>query len=77
MLEVRSDSQKPTERQIDFIRRPSVEAGSRYKQVSAAYAAAVHSVLTGEKTAPAAAAELEKQLIQITGFRPGPPKPGQ
>jgi trehalose/maltose transport system substrate-binding protein len=76
MLEVRSDSQKPTERQIDFIRRPSVEAGSRYKQVSAAYAAAVHSVLTGEKTAPEAAAELEKQLIQITGFRPGPPKTG-
>jgi len=77
MLEVRSDSQKPTEHQIDFIRRPSVEAGAGYKQVSAAYAAAVHSVLTGEKTAPAAAAELEKQLIQITGFRPGPPKPGQ
>jgi trehalose/maltose transport system substrate-binding protein len=54
--------------------RPSVEAGALYKQVSAAYVAAVHSVLTGEKDAKRAAVELEKQLIQITGFRTGAPK---
>jgi len=34
----------------------------------------VHSVLTGQKEAPEAAAELEKQLIEITGFSAGPPK---
>jgi len=77
VLDVRGDSQKPTQHQIDFVRRPSLEAGVQYRQVSAAYAAAVHSVLTGQKRAPEAAAELEKQLIQITGFRTGPPKTGK
>jgi len=74
VLDVRGDSQKPTQHRIDFVRRPSIEAGVRYEQVSAAYAAAVHSVLIGQKSAPEAAAELEKQLVQITGFRTGPPK---
>jgi trehalose/maltose transport system substrate-binding protein len=68
------DSQKPVQHGIDLVSRPSVEAGVRYKQVSAAYAEAVHAVLTGQKPAPEAAADLEKQLIQITGFRTGPPK---
>ena len=54
--------------------RPSTETGSAYKAVSQAYSDAVHSVLTGEKSAPDAAAELEKQLTEITGFRPGPPR---
>ncbi len=36
--------------------------------------AAVHSVLTGQSGAPQAAAQLERQLIQLTGFRAGPPK---
>jgi trehalose/maltose transport system substrate-binding protein len=54
--------------------RPSVETGSLYKQVSEGYISAVHSVLTGEKDAREAAVELEKQLIQITGFRTGAPK---
>ena len=45
-------------------------------QVSAAYAAAVLSVLTGQG-ASEAAAEFEKQLIPITGFRIGPPKASQ
>ena len=68
------DSQKPAQRGIPLVVRPSVEAGAQYAQVSAAYAAAVHAVLTGEKRAPEAAAGLEKQLTQITGFRTGPPK---
>jgi trehalose/maltose transport system substrate-binding protein len=50
------------------VSRPSNETGAKYEQVSAAYIRAVHAVLTGEKAAPAAAAELEKELIQITGF---------
>ena len=52
-----------------IISRPSSVTGRAYEQVSAAYVAAVHSVLTGKETAPAAAAALEKQLIRITGFR--------
>jgi trehalose/maltose transport system substrate-binding protein len=53
--------------------RPSVETGALYKQVSAAYMSAVHSVLSGKKRAKEAAAELEQQLIQLTGFRAVPP----
>ena len=68
------DSQKPTQPGIDLVIRPSLEAGVQYKQVSAAYAAAVHAVLTGQKEAPEAAAELEEQLVQITGLRTGPPR---
>jgi trehalose/maltose transport system substrate-binding protein len=52
-----------------IISRPSSVTGRAYEQVSAAYVAEVHSVLTGKETAPAAAAALEKQLIRITGFR--------
>jgi len=40
------------EQGIDLVSRPSVEAGVQYEQVSAAYAAAVHAVLTGQKRAP-------------------------
>jgi len=43
--------------------------------VTKAYNQAVHSVLTGESSAPMAAAALEKQLVVITGFKTGPPKP--
>ena len=57
-----------------IVARPSIETGSAYKAVSKAYFDAVHSVLAGQDSAPEAAAELEKQLIEITGFRPGPPK---
>lgn len=53
--------------------RPSIETGIAYKAVSKAYSDAVHSVLIGQESAPEAAAKLEKQLIEITGFRPGPP----
>ncbi len=63
-----------SDRRASIVARPSVEAGSKYKQVSRAYIDAVHSVLTGQRGAPEAAAELEKQLIEITGFRAAPPK---
>jgi trehalose/maltose transport system substrate-binding protein len=56
------------------ISRPSSTAGRAYERVTKAYIAAVHSVLTGERGAPEAAADLEKQLIAITNFRTGPPK---
>jgi trehalose/maltose transport system substrate-binding protein len=66
--------QKTMQQGVDFVSRPSAEAGARYEQVSEAYAAAVHAVLTGQKRPSEAAADLEKQLVQITGFRTGPPK---
>ena len=53
--------------------RPSSVAARSYEQVTKAYFGAVHSVLTGQRDAPERAAELEKYLVKITGFRTGPP----
>ena len=53
--------------------RPANLAGARYDEVSEAYSRAVHSVLTGERGAPQAAADLETALVRKTGFRSGPP----
>jgi trehalose/maltose transport system substrate-binding protein len=65
-----------TKRQIGaVVRRPSSETGLLYEQVTRAYIDAVHSVLLGKQAAPDAAAELEQDLIRITGFKSGPPKP--
>ncbi len=55
------------------VARPSIVSGEKYEDVSRAYIRALHSVLTGEESPSAAAAALEKELIQITGFRPGLP----
>lgn len=55
------------------VTRPSSETGAQYEQVTRAYIDAVHSVLSGEKSAPETAAALEKKLVQITGFKTGPP----
>jgi trehalose/maltose transport system substrate-binding protein len=56
-----------------LVARPSVVAGDKYEQVSRAYIRELRFVLTGEKTSSAAVADLEKELVQITGFSPGPP----
>jgi trehalose/maltose transport system substrate-binding protein len=56
--------------------RPSSETGAHYEKVTQAYIQAVHSVLAGEKPAPEAAADLEKELVRITGFKTGPPLRG-
>jgi trehalose/maltose transport system substrate-binding protein len=53
--------------------RPSSVAARSYEQVTRAYFGAVHSVLTGQRDAPGRAAELEKYLVKVTGFRTGPP----
>lgn len=55
------------------VARPSIVSGEKYEEVSRAYIRALHSVLTGEAMPAPAAAALEKELIQITGFRPGAP----
>jgi trehalose/maltose transport system substrate-binding protein len=58
------------------VARPSIVSGDKYEDVSRAYIRALHSVLASEKSAAVAAAALEKELMQITGFRPGPPSRG-
>jgi len=57
------------------VSRPSATAKGSYEQVTNSYFDFVHSVLTGEAKAPQAAVELEKKLVQITGFKTAPPKP--
>src|SRR5271155_326628 len=49
----------------EIISRPSAVAGSNYEAVSKAYTQALHSVLTRESTAPAAAAALQNELGRI------------
>ena len=49
----------------EIVSRPSAVAGLNYEAVSKAYSRALHSVLTQESTAPAAAAALEIELASI------------
>jgi trehalose/maltose transport system substrate-binding protein len=69
-----SDPPSMSNQRANIVARPSVATGIAYKQVSKAYIDAVHSVLTGQRGAPQAAAELEKQLMEITGFPAASPK---
>jgi trehalose/maltose transport system substrate-binding protein len=48
--------------------RPSKVTGKLYPQVSRAYSNAVYSVLTGEVDATTALENLEKNLVDLTGF---------
>jgi trehalose/maltose transport system substrate-binding protein len=57
-----------------IITRPSDVTGKEYEKVSNAYAQAVHSVLTRQRSAPDAAALLERELVAITGYKTGPPQ---
>jgi trehalose/maltose transport system substrate-binding protein len=59
-----------------MVSRPSAVSGKKYEDVTEAYFRAVHSVLTGEKSAPEAAAALESELVRITGFKTGSPPGG-
>jgi trehalose/maltose transport system substrate-binding protein len=63
--------------QTGIVSRPSDVTGKKYEDVSDAYIQAVHSVLTGEKSAPEAAVALENELVRITGFKDGPPQGNQ
>ena len=51
------------------VARPSTVAGEHYPQVAAAYSKAVHAVLTDRATAADALADLERQLVAMTGFK--------
>jgi trehalose/maltose transport system substrate-binding protein len=59
-----------------MVSRPSNVTGKKYQDVTDAYIQAVHCVLTGEKSAPEAAAALENELVRITGFKKGSPPEG-
>jgi trehalose/maltose transport system substrate-binding protein len=59
-----------------IVSRPSKVTGKKYQDVSDAYIQALHSVLTGEKSAPEAAVALENELVRITGFKKGRPPGG-
>ena len=74
VLQSHNHSEKSIQHRSGVVNRPFVEAARQYEQVSGAYISAVHSVLTGERGAPEAAAELEKRLVKITGFNTGPPE---
>jgi trehalose/maltose transport system substrate-binding protein len=52
-----------------IVLRPSGVAGPHYEDVSQAYRETVHSVLTKRSQAPAAAAQLQQRLVQITGMK--------
>jgi trehalose/maltose transport system substrate-binding protein len=58
------------------VARPSIVSGEKYEDVSRAYIRTLHSVLIGEEIPSVAAVALEKELIQITGFKPGSPSKG-
>ena len=75
ILQAYAHSPQLSQQKTRLVSRPSNVSGRAYEDVTQAYVRAVHSVLTGEKSAPMAAAALEKQLIAITGFKTGPPSP--
>jgi trehalose/maltose transport system substrate-binding protein len=50
------------------VARPSAAAGVAYPEVSRAYVDAVHAVLTRDKAAAEAAADLEAVLHRVTGL---------
>lgn len=70
----RNFSEMPGSLRSGIVSRPSGVVGEKYDQVTRAYIAAVHSVLTGQSGPREAAADLEKVLLQMTGFSAGPPK---
>src|ERR1700687_4709028 len=51
-----------------LVSRPSNVTGKKYQDVTEGYIQAVHSVLTREKSAPQAAAALEKELVRTSGL---------
>jgi trehalose/maltose transport system substrate-binding protein len=53
---------------LGSVARPSAVSGKSYGDVSQIYASVVHSVLTGDKTASDAVAELEGKLVKLTGL---------
>jgi trehalose/maltose transport system substrate-binding protein len=74
ILQANAPSPQLSQQSSRLVSRPSNVTGHAYEDVSQAYFQTVHSVLTGERRAPMAAAALEKRLVAITGFKTGLPK---
>jgi trehalose/maltose transport system substrate-binding protein len=74
VLQAYAPSHQLSQQRSGLVNRPSNVTGHAYEDVTQAYIQAVHSVLTHERSAPMAAAALERQLVAITGFKAGPPK---
>ena len=51
-----------------IVRRPAALAGANYDRVSRAYAHGVHLILTGNASASQGAADIQAELVRITGF---------
>jgi len=75
ILKAQSDSADIGQHQLGtaIVSRPATVAGEKYEDVAHAYIRAVHSVLMGKTSAPEAAAGLEMELVEMTGFKTGPP----
>jgi trehalose/maltose transport system substrate-binding protein len=56
-----------------WVVRPSTVAGNQYRAVSEAYYRAVHQILSHAESAKKGLADLETELVRVTGFRPGSP----
>ena len=76
MLDPYDHSATSNQHRGGVVARPSNIVGARYEDFAKSYFEAVHSVLTGKKKAPEAAAALEKRLVEIIGFKAGPPSQG-
>jgi trehalose/maltose transport system substrate-binding protein len=59
----------------NIVRRPAALVGANYDLVSRAYAHGVHLILTGKVSASQAAADIQAELIRITGFAGAPASP--
>ncbi len=55
------------------VERPSTISGKHYPEVSRAYYMAVHSALSGDASVEHAMANLQTELVRITGFKPAEP----
>lgn len=58
----------------DKVSRPSTETGTKYPALSRAYFMAVHEVLAGKRPVAAALADLQNELMQITGIKAPAPR---
>lgn len=58
-----------------LVARPAPVTGASYGDVSRAYYTGVHAALAHEKTAAQALADVEAEIVRITGFPTGPPTP--
>jgi len=56
-----------------WVVRPSTVAGKNYSAVSASYYRVVHDILSLRVSVARGLSDLEKELVHLTGFRPGPP----